>query len=273
MESQRLLELAREGDRRKVKVVILAGGLGTRLSEETDLRPKPMVEIGGKPILWHIMKHYSHYGFNEFVIALGYKGEVIKRYFVDLYNLNGSITVNFPSKKISSHSRLPEDWKVYLVDTGLYTPTGGRIKNLQDWIGNERFMLTYGDGLSNVDLPHLLSYHKTAGRIGTVTAVHPQSRFGEIISSGTKITQFNEKPQISVEWINGGFMVFEPEMIWDIKEGDSLEADILPLLAKNGQLTFYPHSGFWQCMDTLREKKLLEDYWNTNEASWKVWED
>lgn len=256
-----------------MKVVILAGGLGTRLSEETDIRPKPMVEIGGKPILWHIMKHYSHYGFNEFCIALGYKGEIIKRFFLDLHHLNGNLSIDFLGKKVSPHSKPSEDWKVHLVETGLYTPTGGRIKNLQDWIGNERFMLTYGDGLSNIDLPHLLHYHKTAGRIGTVTAVHPQSRFGEIIHQGTKVTQFNEKPQVSREWINGGFMVFEPEMIWDIREGHSLEADILPLLARNSQLTFYPHSGFWRCMDTLREKHLLEEHWQTGGAPWKVWED
>ncbi len=254
-----------------MKVVILAGGLGTRLSEETDLRPKPMVEIGGKPILWHIMKHYSHYGFKEFCIALGYKGEVIKKYFMDLYQLNGNITISGEVTQTYSSEKL--DWEIDLVETGLYTPTGSRLASLEDWIGNETFMLTYGDGLSNIDLPHLLNYHKFSDRLATVTAVHPQSRFGEIIHQGTKVTQFNEKPQISAEWINGGFMVFEPEVFSCIPEEDvSLEADILPLLTKHDTLTFYPHEGFWQCMDTLREKHLLEEHWQTGKAPWKVWD-
>ncbi len=233
-----------------------------------------MVEIGGKPILWHIMKHYSHYGFNEFCIALGYKGEIIKRYFSDLLYLNGSITIDFPNNYITPHPSPQENWTVDLVETGLHTPTGSRLAALEDWVGNERFMLTYGDGLSNIDLPHLLRVHEATDRLGTVTAVHPQSRFGEIIFQGSRITQFNEKPQVSEGWINGGFMVFEPEVFSCIPEQDvSLEADILPLLAKHNTLTFYPHEGFWQCMDTLREKQLLENHWQTGVAPWKVWED
>jgi len=257
-----------------VRVVILAGGFGTRLSEETDSKPKPMVEIGGKPILWHIMKHYSHYGFNEFCIALGYKGDSIKEYFSDLHYLNGNLTVDFLNKTISPHFRIPGDWKVHLIDTGLHTLTGSRVAALEDWIEKDTFMLTYGDGLSNVNLSDLLRVHTVNKKVGTVTAVHPQSRFGEIIHAGPNIVGFNEKPQVSTEWINGGFMVFEPEVLSLIPDqGISLEADVLPILAQNGQLTFYPHKGFWQCMDTLREKTLLEDHWQTGKAPWKVWED
>lgn len=256
----------------QVKVVLLAGGLGTRLSEETDLKPKPMVEIGGKPILWHIMKHFSHYGLTEFVIALGYKGDVVKRYFLDYRALSGSISVSLATGEVHMPEQIVEDWKVHLVDTGMGTQTGGRLKRLQPWLEKDRFMLTYGDGVSSIDLNDLLRFHKQHGKIATVTAVRPPARFGGLLFSGDMVSQFTEKPQIGEGWISGGYMVFEPA-IFDYIPGDEtvLEADVLEHLATIGQLGAYRCEQFWQCMDTLRDVRLLENLWNTEVAPWKVW--
>jgi glucose-1-phosphate cytidylyltransferase len=256
-----------------VKVVILAGGLGTRLTEETEVKPKPLVEIGGRPILWHIMKHYAHYGFKEFFIALGYKGEVIKRYFLDYYNLNGSMTINLYSGKIVTDNKKCEDWVVHLMDTGLDTNTGGRVKRLEQWLKDGTFMVTYGDGVSDIDLDDLLRFHQSHGRIATVTAVRPPARFGGLIFDGNLVAKFTEKPQIGEGWINGGFLVFEPN-VFNYLEGDpsSLEADALERLVADHQLAAYRHDRFWQCMDTLRDKRLLESLWEEGHAPWKVWQ-
>jgi glucose-1-phosphate cytidylyltransferase len=256
-----------------MKVVILAGGLGTRLTEETEVRPKPMVEIGGRPILWHIMKHYAHYGFKEFFIALGYKGELIKRYFLDYYTLNGSMTINLSRGDVQMHSKECEDWIVHLIETGLHTNTGGRVKRLELWLKTGTFMVTYGDGVSDVDLYDLLRFHQSHGRLATVTAVRPPARFGGLIFDGDLVAEFKEKPQIGEGWINGGFLVFEPGM-FDYLKGDntSLEADALDQLAADGQLVAYRHDRFWQCMDTLRDVRLLESLWQGGRAPWKVWE-
>ena len=255
-----------------MKVVILAGGLGTRLAEETEVVPKPMVEIGARPILWHIMRTYAHYGFNEFVVALGYKGEVIKRFFLDYQALNGSIGIDLGSGKLQVHHREVENWKLDLIDTGALTNTGGRVKRLQPWIGNEPFMLTYGDGVCNVDIPRLLAFHKAHGRIATVTAVRPPARFGGLVFDGDIVSDFTEKPQVGEGWINGGFLVFQPE-IFDYIAGDdsSLESHALEKLAEDRQLVAYRHGEFWQCMDTLRDKRLLQSLWDKGEAPWKVW--
>jgi len=256
-----------------MKVVILAGGLGTRLAEETEVKPKPMVEIGGRPILWHIMKHYAHYGFKEFFVALGYKGEVIKRYFLDYYSLNGSITIDLSSGRVEMHNRECEDWIVHLMDTGQETNTGGRVKRLEQWLRDGTFMVTYGDGVSDIDLQDLLRFHRSHGRIATVTAVRPPARFGGLIFDGDLVADFTEKPQIGEGWINGGFLVFEPA-IFSYLEGDhsSLEADALERLATDRQLAAYRHDRFWQCMDTLRDKRLLESLWQEGRAPWKLWE-
>ena len=255
-----------------MKVVILAGGLGTRLAEETEVRPKPMVEIGGRPILWHIMKHYAHYGFKEFVVALGYKGDLVKHYFLDYYNLNGSMTIDLSTGRVESLRRSPEDWTVHLVDTGMETGTGGRVKRLEAWLRGGTFMLTYGDGVSDVDLVELLRFHRSHGRMATVTAVRPPARFGGITFDGDLVAGFTEKPQIGEGWINGGFMVLEPQVL-DYLDGDAsaLEVDGLERLAKQGQLAAYRHDRFWQCMDTLRDKRLLESLWQQGAAPWKVW--
>jgi glucose-1-phosphate cytidylyltransferase len=255
-----------------MKVVILAGGLGSRLSEETDIKPKPMVEIGDRPILWHIMKLYSHYGFNEFFIALGYRGEMIKRYFLDYFSLNGSMTLSLADGQVRKHTANCEDWTVHLMDTGVDTRTGGRVKRLEPHLKDGTFMLTYGDGVSNIDLNTLLQFHQQNRCIATVTAVRPPARFGGMIFEGDMVASFDEKPQIGEGWINGGFFVFEPG-IFDYLEDDqtNLEADALPKLAANHQLVAYKHEGFWQPMDTLREKRLLESLWH-NGKPWKVWE-
>jgi glucose-1-phosphate cytidylyltransferase len=256
-----------------MKAVILAGGLGTRLAEETEIKPKPMVEIGGQPILWHIMKHYAHHGFNEFFVALGYKSEVIKRYFLDYYTLKGNITIDFSNDKVEMHDKKCEDWLINLIDTGPETNTGGRIKRLEPWLTDGTFMVTYGDGLCNVDLRELVRFHRSQGKIATVTAVRPPARFGGIIFDGDLVDTFTEKPQIGEGWINGGFLVFEPE-VFEYLEGDhtSLEAHALERLAEDRQLVAYKHDGFWQCMDTLRDKRLLESLWREGRAYWKVWE-
>ncbi len=255
-----------------MKVVILAGGLGTRLSEETEVRPKPMVEIGGRPILWHIQKHYAHYGCKEFVVALGYRGEAIKRFFLDYHSLNGNMTVRLARGEIERHDAACEDWVVHLVDTGLDTMTGGRLRRLESWLSGETFMLTYGDGVSNVDLHDLIRFHRAHGRIATVTAVRPPARFGGLVFEGDLIARFSEKPQIGEGWINGGYMVLEPA-IFRYLEGDRsvLEVDGLERLAADRQLAGYRHGNFWQCMDTLRDKRLLESLWQNGSAPWKVW--
>lgn len=256
-----------------MKVAILAGGVGSRLSEETTIKPKPMVEIGGKPILWHILMHYAHYGYKDFVIALGYKGEVIKKYMVDYCNLNSNLTVNLGTGEVKVHDRFKVDWKVELIDTGIATLTGGRIKRLAPYLGNETFMLTWGDGVSDVNLPELLEFHKSHGKLATLTAVHPTARFGHLELDGNQIVEFSEKPQTKEGWINGAFFVLEPR-IFDYIDGDETQWEREPLegLARDGQLMAYQHNSFWQCMDTLRDKKLLEDLWQGGNAPWKIWE-
>ena len=254
-----------------MKVVILAGGLGTRLSEETEIKPKPMVEIGEHPILWHIMKKYARHGFSDFFLALGYKGEIIKRYFLDHYSLGGSLRVNLASGLVEDLEKDTEDWTVHLMDTGQQTQTGGRIKRLEPWLKEETFMATYGDGVCDVDLQKLLEFHKAQGKMATVTAVRPPARFGGLVFEGDLVKEFSEKPQIGEGWINGGYFVFEPQ-IFDYLSGDGsiLEVDALERIAAEGQLAAYRHEGFWQCMDTLREKKLLETMWRSGNAPWKV---
>ncbi|MEM9381451.1 MAG: glucose-1-phosphate cytidylyltransferase [Planctomycetota bacterium] len=256
-----------------MKVGILAGGVGSRLSEETTVRPKPMVEIGGRPILWHILRHYSAHGFDQFAIALGYKGEYIKKYFVDYAALNGSLSIDLGKGGVVRHEDdAPPEWQVDLVETGISTNTGGRIKRLAPYMGNETFMLTWGDGVSNVDLRALVDFHKAHGKLATLTAVHPAARFGQLELDGDQIVEFSEKPQTKQGWINGAFFVLEPE-VFDYIEGDDTQWDYGPMvqLAEDGQLMAYRHDGFWQCMDTLREKKLLNDLWDANDAPWKTW--
>jgi glucose-1-phosphate cytidylyltransferase len=256
-----------------MKVVILAGGLGTRLAEETEIRPKPMVEIGERPILWHIMKHYACYGFREFIIALGYKGELIKRFFLEQAALRGSLSMDMRTGQITPKDEVNEDWLVHLVETGLESSTGGRIRRVREYIGNERFLMTYGDGVSNVDLNALLSVHEKNKRIVTLTAVRPPARFGGLIFDGDLVKNFIEKPQVGEGWINGGFMVMEPQ-VFDYIPADTtnLEAQVLEQLAAEGQLAAYHHEDFWQCMDTLRDKKLLEWLWQQGNAPWKTWQ-
>jgi len=257
-----------------MKTVILAGGMGTRLAEETDVRPKPMVEIGGHPILWHIMKHYAFYQHNEFFVALGYKGDVIRRYFLDYHLMDSaSMTIELESGRVSLVEADPhEKWVVHLPVTGLMTQTGGRIKRLQRWLSNETFMVTYGDGVSTVDLDALLRFHRERGCIATMTAVRPTARFGTLELEGNTVTSFVEKSQTKAGWINGCFFVFEPS-IFDYISGDEtvLEADVLERLAAEGQLSAYLHHDFWQCMDTLRDKHYLESLWKTDKAPWKLW--
>lgn len=256
-----------------MKVVILAGGMGTRLSEETDVRPKPMVEIGGKPILWHIMMHYWHHGHKDFYIALGYKGEFIKNYMVEYANMQGDLTINMRTGSVDRHSADHPDWSVHLIDTGLKTQTGGRIRQMARHVGNEPFMLTLGDGVSNVDLDALLAYHRSHGRLATVTAVRPPARFGYMNFDGNMVSEFSEKPQTAEGWINGAFMVLEPGVL-DYIDGDktAFEREPMERLARDGQLMAYRHDEFWQCMDTLREKRLLQQLWDSGQAPWKTWE-
>ncbi len=256
-----------------MKAVILAGGLGTRLSEETDSRPKPMVEVGGRPLLWHIMKHYDAYGFSEFCVALGYKGEVVKRYFLDYALLSGTMTVDLSEGKATPGEELSERWKVHLVDTGRDTNTGGRVGRLREWLEDGPFMLTYGDGVSDLDLGSLLEFHREHGKIATITAVRPPARFGEMVFGDGDLIQFTEKPQMGEGWINGGFMVFEPAVL-DLISGDetSLEADVLERLAKQGEVVAYRHDSFWQCVDTLRELRTLRARWDSGAAPWVTWQ-
>ncbi len=252
-----------------MKTVILAGGLGTRISEKSHDRPKPMVEIGGKPILWHIMNLYSSFGFNEFVIALGYRGEVIKDYFLNFFSLNHDVSVDLSSGKVEVHKGSQLEWKVHLIDTGLHTQTGGRLKRLKKWIGNETFMMTYGDGLSDIDLNALVDFHYSHQKLATITAVRPPARFGSLVFEGDRVAQFSEKSQAGEGWINGGFFVLEPEVI-DFIEGDQTGWELAPLenLARAGELFSFRHPGFWQPMDTLREQKLLESLWQSGQAPW-----
>lgn len=257
-----------------MKVAILAGGVGSRLSEETELKPKPMVEIGGKPIIWHIMMHYAHYAFEDFIIALGYKGEIIKKYMLDYATLNCDLKINTRTGVVSMQGSRGSEWNVDLVDTGLNTQTGGRIKRLNRIIGNETFMLTWGDGVSNVDLRALLNFHRSHGKLATLTAVRPTARFGHLELDGQKVIEFSEKPQTREGWINGAFFVLEPQ-VFDYIDGDATHWEKEPLerLAQEGQLMAYQHNSFWQCMDTLREKKYLESLWESGAAPWKTWAD
>lgn len=258
-----------------MKVVILAGGLGTRLMEETEARPKPMVEIGGKPILWHIMKIYEHYGFNEFVICLGYKASFIKEYFINYYLHNADITVDLSNNDLTVHLPNKETFKVTLIDTGLNTNTAGRIQRIKKHVENETFMLTYGDGVSNVNIPELVQFHKNSGKIATLTAIQMPGRFGNIeIDENQHVKEFIEKPAGDGVWINGGFFVMEPE-IFKYLEGDiddiQFEKGPLIQLAKDGNLAAYKHTGFWKCMDALRDRIELENLWYSGNAEWKIW--
>lgn len=257
-----------------MKAVIFAGGHGTRLSEVTDRIPKPMVEIGGKPILWHIMKGYASHGIKEFVIALGDKGHSIKHYFLDYHHNSSSMTVRLKDGKVKVHGKGQEDWIVHLLDTGEETATGGRLKRVMDYVGNEPILLTYGDGVANVNIKKLIAFHKKQGKLATVTAVRPPARFGGLDFSGNLIKRFTEKPQIGEGWINGGFFVLEPEVKKYIKGDDSIwEREPLERLANAGQLAAYKHDEFWQCMDTMRDLKLLENLWSSGKARWKTWRD
>lgn len=255
-----------------MKVLILAGGYGTRLSEETDLRPKPMVEIGGKPILWHIMKLYSHYGFNDFIILLGYKGYYIKEYFANYYLHQSDVTFDMKNGQMEVHNNTSEPWKVTLIDTGLNSMTGGRIKRAHKYINNERFMLTYGDGVSDVNIKNLLDFHIQNNSKLTMTAIQPAGRFGALNLDADKITDFVEKPAGDGNWINGGFMVCEPEILNYIEDDFTVfEQDPLKKLASQNVTNAFKHYGFWQCMDTLRDKFLLNQMWEENKAPWKLW--
>ena len=253
-----------------MKTVILCGGLGTRLSEETHLKPKPMVEIGGKPMLWHIMKIYEYYGRNDFFLALGYKGEIIKDYFMNYHARQSNLSINLKSGKINYTYPTSEDWNVSLIDTGPLTMTGGRLLRLQPFLHDSgTFMLTYGDGVSDINIEALFKFHRAHGKLATVTAVRPPVRFGELIIDGEKVAHFQEKPQAGEGWINGGFFVFEPG-IFDFLTDDTtfLEREPLEQLAKKGELIAYKHSGFWQCMDTIRDRDYLQESWQTGKAPW-----
>ena len=258
-----------------MKVVIFAGGLGTRISEETDTRPKPMVEIGGKPIIWHIMKIYSHYGFNDFIICLGYKGYVIKEYFMNYFLHSSDITVDLSNNKTEIHDSSAESFKVTLVETGLNTKTAGRLQQVQKYIGNEDFMLTYGDGVCDVNINDLLAFHNKHGKAATVTAIQMDARFGGMdLGDQGKVVSFKEKAKDESKWINGGFFILKPD-VFKYLEGDMTdmmwEDEPLEKLTANEQFVAYKHSGFWKCMDALRDKLELEDFWKTNQAKWKVW--
>ena len=255
-----------------IKTVILAGGLGTRLSEETVLKPKPMVEIGGQPILWHIMKIYAAAGFDEFLLALGYKGELVKEYFLRYHAMRADLSLDLATGGVRYHDREPENWRVHLLDTGPHTQTGGRLKRLAPWLGGETFMLTYGDGVANLDVRKVLEFHRRHGKLATVTAVRPPARFGGIVMDGDQVSGFAEKPQTGEGWINGGFFVLDRRVL-DYIDGDDTawEAEPLNRLTQEGQLMAYRHEGFWQPMDTLREKNLLEDLWMSGHAPWRLW--
>jgi glucose-1-phosphate cytidylyltransferase len=258
-----------------MKVAILAGGLGTRLAEETEIRPKPMVEIGGHPILWHIMKHYSHFGHREFVVALGYKGEYIKRFFSEYRHQSSDLTIDLGAGTLQStrNGNHTEDWIIELIETGRETATGGRIKRLAPVLGDGTFMLTWGDGVSNIDLDELLEFHRSHGKLATVTAVRPPARFGKVELDNDRVVEFSEKPQLAEGWINGAFFVLEPG-VFEYVEGDDTQWELEPLegLARDGELMAYRHDGFWQCMDTVRDKKLLQSLWESDNPPWRIWE-
>jgi glucose-1-phosphate cytidylyltransferase len=255
-----------------MKVVLLAGGLGTRLSEETDIRPKPMVEIGGKPMIWHIMKLYAHYGFNEFIICLGYKGYVLKEYFANYYHHTSDITVDTGTGDITVHRAHDDNWRVSLIETGANTMTGGRIKKVRDFIGDEDFFMTYGDGVAPVDIPKLLDFHRKNKRLATVTAVRPSGRFGALELDGDRVDRFMEKPRGDGAFINGGFFVLSPKVIDYIADDATVwEKEPMEGLARDHQLSAWHHEGFWQPMDTLREKNMLQSLWDSGEAPWKIW--
>lgn len=255
-----------------MKVVILAGGFGTRLSEETDIKPKPMVEIGGRPILWHILKIYSHYGFNDFIICLGYKGYLIKEFFMNYYIHQSDITVNLIENKVEIHKTASEPWKVTLVDTGMNTMTGGRIKRVADYINDDEFMMTYGDGVGDINITELLKFHREKSSVATLTSVQPSGRFGILKFDGDKITSFQEKPKGDGGWINAGFFVLNKKVLEYISGDDTIwEREPLEKLALDGKLYAYRHYGFWKPMDTLRDKRELEELWSSGKAPWKVW--
>ena len=257
-----------------MKAVILAGGLGTRISEESHLKPKPMITIGEQPILWHIMKYYSSFGFHDFVICCGYKGHIIKEYFADYYLYRSDVTFDFSAEnRMTVHENVAEPWRVTLVDTGLNTQTGGRIKRVQKYIGDEPFMLTYGDGVGTVDLNALLDQHRSSGKIATLTGVQPGGRFGVLDIEGQTVTGFREKAKEDGGWINGGFMALNPEVFHYLtdEEGCVFERQPLERLALEGKLGIYKHKGFWQCMDTQRDKIWLEEHWEKGDAPWRVW--
>ncbi|MAT42406.1 MAG: glucose-1-phosphate cytidylyltransferase [Anaerolineaceae bacterium] len=253
-----------------MKVVILAGGYGTKIGDE-EIKPKPLIEIGGRPILWHLMKLFSAYGFNDFLIALGYKGELIKRYIVDYVTLQSNLTINLRDGSVEIHDKPQQDWKVELVETGLSTKTGGRIKKLAPYLSNETFMLTWGDNLSNINLKELLAFHRSHGKLATVTAVHPTARYGFLKFTENQVEEFCNNPQFEDGWMNGGFFVLEPEVMEYIEGEDTVwEFEPLANLAKDGQLMGYKHDGFWYAVDTPREKFVLEKLWESNEAPWRV---
>lgn len=254
-----------------MKVVLLAGGFGTRLSEYTDIIPKPMVTVGGRPILWHIMRTYAHFGHKDFYLALGYKAELIKEYFLHYRSLNADFTVDLATGAVSPHQTDDADWRVTLVHTGLESMTGGRVKRLQSFIGNEPFMLTYGDGVADIDVNALLKFHRSHGKLVTVTAVHPGARFGELMIESDQVRSFQEKPQMGQGWINGGYFVIQPEF-FDLIAGDAtiLEREPLEQVARMGELMAYRHEGFWQCMDTKRDRDSLEELWQSGKAAWQV---
>ncbi|MFN9069036.1 MAG: glucose-1-phosphate cytidylyltransferase [Bdellovibrionales bacterium] len=255
-----------------MKVVILAGGIGSRISEESHLKPKPMIEIGGKPIIWHIMKIYSSFGLNDFVICCGYKGYVIKEYFANYFLHNSDVTFDMSKNEMTVHQNKAEAWKVTLVDTGEHTMTGGRIKRIKDYVGSEDFCMTYGDGVANVNIKELLAFHKSQKRLATLTATKPPGRFGALSVEEGRIKSFLEKPQGDGNWINGGFFVLSPK-IFDFIKGDETiwEREPLEKLSTTGQLSAFCHDGFWQPMDTLRDKNLLEELWSNGKAPWKIW--
>ena len=259
-----------------MKVLILAGGMGTRLSEETNLIPKPMVEINGKPILWHIMKIYSAYGYNDFIILLGYKGYVIKEYFANYFLHKSDVTFNMKENKMTIHEEHCEPWHVTLIDTGLHTMTGGRVKRAQKYVGNEPFMLTYGDGVSDIDIEKLVEFHKAHGKAATMTSVQPEGRFGALVfNEDGEVTSFAEKPKGDGSWINAGFFICEPKVFDYITEGDATIFERSPLenLAKDGELYTYHHNGFWKCMDTLRDKQQLQAMCDEGNAPWISWDE
>ncbi len=256
-----------------MQVVILCGGQGTRLAEETEVRPKPMVEIGSRPILWHIMKHYSYHGFADFVLCLGYKGDLIREFFINYHVMNSDVRVHLGTQRIEHFGESHDEsaWTVLLAETGLETPTGGRIARVRRYLGAERFMVTYGDGVSDVDLRQLLEFHRTHGRLATVTGVRPSARFGELRVDEERVVEFREKPQVGEGWISGGYFVFERGVLERLRDDSSLEHETLVALARDGELAVYRHEGYWRAMDTLREKRALEAEWVSGRPGWKVW--